>query len=77
MLMKKKRNSTFPSRKILEYTLRDSAKNPSNSVSNLTEDKTLDYATKEEIRAVSEQITALRDRVDNLAKRRRREDDDE
>lgn len=69
--------SGMPSMKILEYTIRDSAKNPSNSVSNLTEDKTLDYATKEEIRAVSEQITALRDRVDNLAKRRRREDDDE
>lgn len=69
--------SGMPSMKILDYTIRDSAKNPSNPAPFATDDKIPDYATKDDFRAVSEQITALRDRVDSLAKRRRREDDDE
>lgn len=69
--------SGMPSMKILDYTIRDSAKNTPNPASFAADDKIPDYATKDDFRAVSEQITALRDRVDSLAKRRRREDDDE
>ena len=69
--------SGMPSMKILDYTIRDSAKNPSNPASFAPDDKIPDYATKDDFRTVSEQITALRDRVDSLTKRRRREDDDE
>ena len=69
--------SGMPSMKVLDYTIRETDKNPSNTVSNLTDDKIPIYATKEEIKTVSEQVTALRDRVDNLARRRRREDEEE
>jgi hypothetical protein len=69
--------SGMPSMKILDYTIRETDKNPPNTVSNLTDDKIPVFATKDEIKAVSEQITALRDRVDNLTRKRRREDEDE
>lgn len=66
----------MPSFKVLDYTIRE-AKNGANTAPVIADDKLSTYATKDEIRAVSEQITALRDRVDNLTKRRRREDEDE
>ena len=69
--------SGMPTMKILDYTIRESAKNAANSVSNLTDDKIPDYATKDDLRAVSGQITALREKVDSLMKRKRREDEDE
>ena len=69
--------SGMPSMKILEYTIQEQPKNGSNTPVMASDDKSVTYATKDEIRAVSEQITALRDRVDSLTKRRRREDDDE
>ena len=68
--------SGMPSMKILDYTIRDSAKNAPNSPISVPNDTSSNYATKDEIKAVSEQITALRDRVDNLTRRRRREDDE-
>jgi polyhydroxyalkanoate synthesis regulator phasin len=67
----------MPSMKILDYTIRETDKNQPNTVSNLTDDRIPVFATKDEIKAVSEQITALRDRVDNLTRKRRREDEDE
>ena len=68
--------SGMPSMKILDYTIRDSLKNSPNTAPVLSDDKLSVFATKDEIKAVSEQITALRDRVDSLTKRRRREDED-
>ena len=65
--------SGMPSIKVLDYTIRDSAKNPPNTGVAITEDRLSGFATKDEIKAVSEQITALRDRLDNLTKRRSRE----
>ena len=65
--------SGMPSMKILDYTIRESNKNAPNSLSTPLDENLSNYATKDEIRAVSEQITALRDRVDGLTKRRRRE----
>lgn len=68
--------SGMPSMKILDYTIRESTKNGPVSPSMPLGEDLSSYATKEEIRAVSEQITALRDRVDNLTKRKHREEDD-
>lgn len=67
--------SGMPSFKVLDYTIRDSSKNTANNAPVLTDDKLSSYATKDEINAVYEQITALRDRVDNLTRRRAREDE--
>ena len=68
--------SGMPSMKILDYTIRENEKNMANNPVAAQNDKSYSYATKDEIRAVSEQITALRDRVDNLSRRRSREDDE-
>lgn len=65
--------SGMPSMKVLDYTIRDQARNVPNSLATDTDNKSITYATKEEMKAISEQITALRDRVDNLTKRRNRE----
>lgn len=69
--------SGMPSIKILDYTIREANKTPTNPVSVATDDSLPVFATKDEIKGVMEQITALRDRVDNLTRKRRREDDDE
>jgi len=68
--------SGMPSMKVLDYTIRDSNKNAPNSPIQPANENLSNYATKDEIKAVSEQITALRDRVDNLTRRRRREEDE-
>ena len=68
--------SGMPSMKVLDYTIRDSNKNAPNSPIQSANENLSNYATKDEIKAVSEQITALRDRVDNLTRRRRREEDE-
>ena len=60
--------SGMPSIKVLDYTIRDSAKIPSNTPSIVTDDKLSGYATKDEIKAVSAQIKALNERVNKLAK---------
>ena len=67
--------SGMPSMKVLDYTIRDMAKNTANAAPIMSDDKSSTYATKDEIRAVSEQITALRDRVDNLARKKAREEE--
>lgn len=68
--------SGMPSMKILDYTIRENEKNTANNPVAAQDDKSYSYATKDEIRAVSEQITALRDRVNSLSRRRSREDDE-
>jgi len=67
--------SGMPSMKILEYTIQETPKNGANTPVTVSDDKSVTYATKDEIRAVSEQITALRDRVDNLTKKKAREEE--
>lgn len=65
--------SGMPSMKVLDYTIRDLAKNTPSAPSAVSADKISDYATKDDLRGVSEQITALRDRVDSLSKQKARE----
>ena len=65
--------SGMPSMKVLDYTIRDLAKNTPSAPPTVSTDKISDYATKDDLRGVSEQITALRDRVDSLSKQKARE----
>ena len=65
--------SGMPSMKVLDYTIRDLAKNTPSAPPTVSADKISDYATKDDLRSVSEQITALRDRVDSLSKQKARE----
>ena len=65
--------SGMPSFKILDYTIRDSVKTAANSPVSVSQDNLSGYATKDEIKAVSEQLSALKKKVDRLTK----EDDDE
>lgn len=65
--------SGMPSMKVLDYTIRDLAKNTPSAPPAASADKIPDYATKDDLRGVSEQITALRDRVDSLSKQKARE----
>ena len=65
--------SGMPSIKVLDYTIRDSARSPANTPGIAPEGNNANYATKAEIQAVIEQITALQGRVDTLTKRRQRE----
>lgn len=65
--------SGMPSFKVLDYTIRDTGKNGSNTAPVLTDDKLSTFATKDEIKAISDKITALRKRIDKLTK----EEDDE
>ena len=60
--------SGMPSMKVLDYTIRDSSKVPSNSVVSAIDDKLSGYATKDEIKAVSEQIKALNKRLSKIEK---------
>ena len=60
--------SGMPSMRILDYTIRE-AKNGTNQPPAVTDDKLSSFATKDEIRAVSDQITALRERVDKMTRR--------
>lgn len=66
--------SGMPSFKVLDYTIRETAKNGANTAPVITDDKLSAYATKDEIKAISDKITALRKRIDKLTKE---EDDDE
>lgn len=65
--------SGMPSMKVLDYTIRDLAKNTPSAPPVIPADKISDYATKDDLRSVSEQITALRDRMDSLSKQKARE----
>ena len=69
--------SGMPSMKILDYTIRDSVKNMSNSFVNASNEDSALYATKNEINGVYDEIKTLREKVDTLMKRRRREVDED
>ena len=60
--------SGMPSMKVLDYTIRDSSKTSANAAVVASNDILSTYATKDEIKAITEQITALRKRLDKLTK---------
>ena len=57
--------SGMPSFKVLDYTIRDTQKQ-TNTAPAITDDKLSTFATKAEIKAVSDQISALRERLDKM-----------
>ena len=61
--------SGMPSIKVLDYTVRDSAKNSGNTPVSVTDDKSIDYATKADIDALKGQIESIKMRVGKLAKK--------
>lgn len=67
--------SGMPSIKILDYTVRDSARNPANSLSGASQDNLPVYATKSEIEAIEAEITTLRKKLDKLVKKQEEEDE--
>jgi len=67
--------SGMPSLKVLDYTIRDSNKTAPLTQSGASDGSLSNFATKDEIRVVTDQITALRERIDNLTKREKGEDD--
>ena len=58
--------SGMPSFKVLDYTIRDSSKTGANSPVLAQKDDLSEFATKDEIRAISEQISVPRKRIDKL-----------
>lgn len=60
----------MPSIKILDYTVRDSGSGPAPVAK-------ASYATKEEMTAVTEQMAALKTKVEKLIRKAREEEDDE
>ena len=69
--------SGMPSMKILDYTIRDSAKNVGNNPVTGENEGSVTYATKEEINGLNDQIKALKTRMDKLVKRMKEETEDE
>lgn len=58
--------SGMPSMKILDYTIRDSLKNSPNTAPVISDDKFSTFATKDEIKAVSDRISALAEQVEKI-----------
>ena len=65
--------SGMPSIKVLDYTIRETARNGANLRADVPVENLSIYATKDEIKAISDQITALQERVNSMTKRRTRE----
>ena len=61
--------SGMPSMKVLDYTIREPGKNSPNSPVAVANDSLSCYATKDEIKAVSDEITTLRKRIDKLSRK--------
>ena len=57
--------SGMPSFKVLDYTIRE-AKNQPNNAPPVAVDKMDGYATKDEIKAISDRLAALSDRVEKM-----------
>ena len=57
--------SGMPSIKTLDYTIRE-AKNGANTAPVVSDDKLSTFATKDEIKAVSDRITAISERLDRM-----------
>lgn len=69
--------SGMPSMKVLDYTIRETAQNGSNSLSSGTGDKSSVYATKDEFKSLSDQLEDIRLKVETLSRRRNRSESDE
>ena len=65
--------SGMPSMKILEYTIQEQPKNGSNTASVMQANNLSDYATKDELKAVSDEISAIRSKLESMTRRRARE----
>lgn len=65
--------SGMPSIKVLDYTIRDSAKNTPISAPGIADNKMVTYATNEQIEEINDQIKALKKKIEKLTK----EDEDE
>lgn len=65
--------SGMPSMKILDYTIRDSGKNGSNTMPVMQANNLSDYVTKDELKAVSDEISAIRSKMESMTRRRTRE----
>ena len=68
--------SGMPSMKILDYTIRDSAKNASNAQGNVVPGKSTMYATKEEIDGLENEIDGLRKQIEKLTKKMKEGEDE-
>lgn len=60
--------SGMPSIKILDYSIRETANNTPNNAAVVSNKETSAYATKDEIKAVSDEITALKKKIEKLTK---------
>lgn len=58
--------SGMPSMKVLDYTIRETAQNGANRRLQNQDGQTLNYATKDELMAVSEQINAIQKRLADM-----------
>ena len=58
--------SGMPSIKVLDYTIRETGKNAPISPVSSGADKSAEYATKEEIKAISERIDALKAKIKKM-----------
>ena len=58
--------SGMPSMKVLDYTIREMAQNGANKPVQKTDGETLPYATKDELRAVSDEIKAIRKQLKEM-----------
>lgn len=65
--------SGMPSMKILDYTIRDAAKNGTNTAPVMQANNLSDYVTKDELKAVSDEISAIRNKMESMTRRRTRE----
>lgn len=69
--------SGMPSMKVLDYTIRESPQNGSNSSFGGVNDKLSVYATKDDFKSVSDQLEELRLKVDSMNRRRGKSEVDE
>lgn len=58
--------SGMPSIKILDYTVRETAKNGQNSPASVSQDNISGFATKTEIEAITSEIASLRKRIEKM-----------
>lgn len=68
--------SGMPSMKVLDYTIRESPQNGSNSSFAGMNDKSSVYATKDEFKSLSDQLEEVRVKVESMSRRRRSENDE-
>lgn len=58
--------SGMPSIKVLDYTIRETAQNGANKPPVVSDNEMLNFATKDEIKAISDEITAIRKKLKEM-----------